>query len=552
MASASFSTCKLMLRRNRGIILIILWSLSELIVLNFGISSVFYDNKYDLTTGEKLYTKIASYIIVILTTLLCPVLGWVADVYWGRYKMIRRSLFIMWLATIALGIVSVLPNSLPNAAIIKEVSNIALFAALLFSLGAVQTNIVQFGIDQMPDASSANITSFSNWYIWVWCASFTVVTFSSNCVCSKYTAVAKLLLPACTTLALCLDYNCNHWLIKEPASSNPLKLIYRVMCFAWKNKYPCQRSAFTYCDDKHYSRIDFAKQKFGGPHTTEQVEDVKTFWRILLIFLIYALYIGFINNNYIVANGLRYQLRNRNLKQESVTNCSTESISNCFQRETAYNVGYLVSIVIVPLYQLVPYRFIEAKVSVFMRFNAGLFLGFISMVGYLILEVTGHMKMDANSTNITCLLTIEKDNYSIENSFPLDYKWMMFPDCLSVFSNFFMLSAVIQFVCAQSPYSMKGLIFGLSFGVFGFSFFIVHTILLQPIVHTVHKWPPNRYGCGTWYLLAASIVLLLIFAITCFLSWKYKKRQRGDVLPNEHIFAINYYSRYTMYNAVES
>ena len=213
MASTSFSTCKLMLRRNRGIILIILWSLSELIVPNFGISSVFYDNKYDLTTGEKLYTKIASYIIVILTTLLCPLLlGWVADVYWGRYKMIRRSLFIMWLATIALGIVSVLPlaDSLPNAAI--------LFAALLFSLGAVQTNIVQFGIDQMPDASSANITSFSNWYIWVWCASFTVVTFSSNCVCSKYTAVAKLLLPACTTLALCLVYTCNHWLAHQRTS----------------------------------------------------------------------------------------------------------------------------------------------------------------------------------------------------------------------------------------------------------------------------------------------------------------------------------------------
>ena len=85
---------------------------------------------------------------------------------------------------------------------------------------------------------------------------------------------------------------------------------------------------------------------------------------------------------------------------------------------------------------------------------------------------------------------------------------MMFPDCLSVFSNFFMLSAVIQFVSAQSPYSMKGLIFGLSFGVFGFSFFIVHTIiillLLQPIIHTVHKWPPNRYRCGTWYLHAIS------------------------------------------------
>ena len=31
------------------------------------------------------------------------------------------------------------------------------------------------------------------------------------------------------------------------------------------------------------SRLDFAKERFGGPFTTEQVENVKTFFRILLV-----------------------------------------------------------------------------------------------------------------------------------------------------------------------------------------------------------------------------------------------------------------------------
>ena len=116
-------------------------------------------------------------------------------------------------------------------------------------------------------------------------------------------------------------------------------------------------------------------------------------------------------------------------------------------------------------------------------------------------------------------------------------------------SFFFLITSGIHFICAQSPYSMKGLITGLAYEFLGFSY-IISFIVLLPIIHAAHKWHPTRYGCGTWYLLSASIILLLMFIIACILTWKYKKRQRGDILPNEHIFAINYYSRYTMYNTV--
>ena len=85
--------------------------------------------------------------------------------------------------------------------------------------------------------------AFLNWYMWVWYASTILVYFSQECISSSYSGLGELLLPATLTLALCLDYNFNHWLIKEPVSSNPLKLIYRVIYFAWKNKYPRQRSA---------------------------------------------------------------------------------------------------------------------------------------------------------------------------------------------------------------------------------------------------------------------------------------------------------------------
>ena len=40
---------------------------------------------------------------------------------------------------------------------------------------------------------------------------------------------------------------------------------------------------FIYSDVDRLSRIDFAMQRFGGLYTTEQVEDVKMFLRILLL-----------------------------------------------------------------------------------------------------------------------------------------------------------------------------------------------------------------------------------------------------------------------------
>ena len=70
------------------------------------------------------------------------------------------------------------------------------------------------------------------------------------------------------------------WLIVEPSTSNPFKLVTGVLKYAWTHKYPKFRSAFTYQDHKKTSRIDYAKAIYSGPFGTEQVEDVKTFLRI--------------------------------------------------------------------------------------------------------------------------------------------------------------------------------------------------------------------------------------------------------------------------------
>ena len=101
---------------------------------------------------------------------------------------------------------------------------------------------------------------------------------------THYTSLSYFVLPLSCTLSILSDCCFSHWLVKEPVTNNPLKLIYQVLKYAVKNKYPRLRSAFTYWEDRPYSRIDLGKNKYGGPFTIEQVEDVKTFFRILAVF----------------------------------------------------------------------------------------------------------------------------------------------------------------------------------------------------------------------------------------------------------------------------
>ena len=48
---------------------------------------------------------------------------------------------------------------------------------------------------------------------------------------------------------------------------------------------PENRSAFTYWENKIPSQVDLGKSKYGGPFSEEDVENVKTFWRIVVVLL---------------------------------------------------------------------------------------------------------------------------------------------------------------------------------------------------------------------------------------------------------------------------
>ena len=80
-------------------------------------------------------------------------------------------------------------------------------------------------------------------------------------------------------------YLFRHKLDTTPHITNPIKLIFKVLNYARKTKYPENRSALTYYLDEAPSRLDIGKEKYGGPFEEEQVEDVKTVLRFLPLLL---------------------------------------------------------------------------------------------------------------------------------------------------------------------------------------------------------------------------------------------------------------------------
>ena len=165
-----------------------------------------------------------------------------------------------------------------------------------------QANIVLFGIDQLQDASTDEITSFITWYVYTFFSGGVVMHFIDSCLHEAYGGLLEeFLICICLTVVVILTFVFDNILLKEPITHNPFQLIYKVIKYAIKNKHPKCRSAFTYCEDELPSRIDFGKSKYGGPFTTEEVENVKTFLRLVIIILVgsaeasgtFSFYIGY-------------------------------------------------------------------------------------------------------------------------------------------------------------------------------------------------------------------------------------------------------------------
>ena len=273
----------------------------------FGTDSLFYHLKRFLHI-----TRVCFALTRCMAFLLYPLLGWLSDVYFTRYKVIRLAFIVMTIVGIAgiiLGLVVVLDINLihdPLSSILLSMLTIPVILSALLSLGLFKANAIQFGMDQLLESSSDQLSSFIHWYYWssyvghfiLYIMLTGIVVINSNYTgvkinkhpwpMSEYLMVRFVfciallqLILAVVGLFVLIRYKTT--LAIEKPGHNPLMQIYKVLKYAWKHTFPENRSAFTYWENDIPPHIDLGKNKYGGPFTTEEVEDTKSFFRILLL-----------------------------------------------------------------------------------------------------------------------------------------------------------------------------------------------------------------------------------------------------------------------------
>ena len=124
----------------------------------------------------------------------------------------------------------------------------------------------------------------------------------------------------------------------------------------------------------------------------------------------------------------------------------------------------------------------------------------------------------------------------------LDYRWTLLLESILAASDLLMLIGGIELYCAQGPYSMKGLVAGILYGLLGLFMMLSRAISLPFKLESL-GWGTGTLSCGFWYLLMMSIYMVIVIMILALVMKQYQMRTREDVLPNEHIFAERYYSR---------
>ena len=497
-----------------------------------------------------------SYASQALLTLFYPFGGFIADVCVGRFKLLLASLWLTWIASLATsGGIAVLyyyyitlnTKLTGGVEVSFVVVGLVIGVVLYVGLAGFEANVVQFGTDQLLEAPGEELSFFIHWYVWadyvghmVSELSFTFYSCSNTVVMDVATSVTLLI----TLGLMCiLCYSCSVYssFTSLPANQNPYKTVLQVLNFARKHKRPIQRSAMTYCENEPYKRIDLGKQKYGGPFTTEQVEDVKTLLRILGVLVaacsVYVIQIPALYSIPLLAEHMR---------SNPTPQCSVKTV--------LIESGILktvIAIVLLPIYiRLVHPYFRRYMPGILKRLGLGMILLWMSVVCNFVIDTVGH----GVHHNVSCMFqmhyhhnksmdTITNGNLTNDN-LQIDTTVLLIPNVLNGIAYSLIKVAMFEFICAQSPHSMKGLLMGLFFAMRG-AFELLGAVFVVPF-SSFGPWkylPPTLPSCGFYYYL-----LSMVFGFAGIVSYvitakKYTYRQRDEII-NERVYIEEYFEHH--------
>ena len=373
--------------------------------------------------------------------------------------------------------------------------------------------ILPFTADQLIGASGEQLSFAMYWMMWG-CVIATHTILLSYIESGNFDIIAQAVSFTCVSAMAFIFWhwkgtlNTNHPLI------NPYKLIFKVLTYSWKHKYPERRSALTYWEEKYPSRIDLGMSKYGGPFTVEEVEDVKTFFRLLpIIFCAGGCTVGtYISWERLLINELLF----------SEANAMILACSDAIQLS--------LTVFGIPLYHFIIYPFFYNHIPTMLRrIGLGLLVLLFSFLMYGIIE---NELLCNSDTNVTCLF-LHSEIFNVSSN---GLWWILLPSTAYNFGLLLSVITLFEFIFAQTPYSIQGLMTGLTILSLGLSMSIGYGVckLVSVVSSNTHSWFIINISLSV-------VTALYLILFVCF-SKRYKLRKRDDIVPI-HLFAEEYFEK---------
>ena len=445
----------------------------------------------------------------------CPIASLLAEVVISRYKLVSFALKALWLLSIVDCIISVCAENLPVAkATLFNIQLLLLLTPQYFLQGVFTAIAVPMAVDQINGGSNANISAFIQWLLWCYYSATAVSNIlgsffytCSNLKASEVSITMSLLPVLLLSVGLILDFSFHHKLVKEPVTVNPVSLIFKVLKYAAKHKYPVQRSAFTYCENEEPTRLDYGKSKYGGPFTNEQVEDVKTFWRILLVILVISLVTTPLSANSLLVSE------------------NSSSQAHCIWNVLYNTISFPASVMFfIPLYELLIYPCLRNRSPSILK-SIGIGAAAVVISSFYGIMVEFLRPIITNSTTECIIMT--KDHNVIEVSIGIPLRILL------GLTATMLLKCYMEFICAQAPYNMNGLLIGILLCLYC----LYYTLGVLPY----EAWRNNWFGildnskCGIWFYLTTLILAVVSSALLGLVIRLYKARERDEIIRYQNL-----------------
>ena len=508
-------------------------------------------------SGDSLYA-ISFLTIVSLLFLLYPLMGHLTDVYLTRYRSLKWSFGFLILAAcictiyvgliIAISVIEKFQHFQPNNAY-SYVIPIIMFLVYIVGLALFQANAIQFGLDQLLEAPTPKLISFIQWYYWaqnvgslrffyVVASSFsildatdekinaTITHFLNGNVDNAIIACSSIVMTVAVTAVLIKFCSTKKHFYIQKAGLNPFKNIYKVLKYSWKHKVPEHRSAFTYWEEDIPRRIDLGKNKYGGPFTNEEVEDTKTFPRILpLLLCLFGYHLA--GDGYSASDQLQR------------ASCPSLPVLILI----VFNPLHMSTLVGIPLYRLVIVKVIPRLKNVRMltKMWMGLYLSLLQIVFHIIVVVNHdttywqqHHSVIPYGTHyppcVQCyiihtgceFLFIPRSLDCQQYNDPVDntYLWFVIPQLLNGLSSLLVSMTVFEFISAQAPRTTQGLLIGLWYATFSIRYLLVG--ILDNVIIERRSW--------LIYEVVKGFLILVSLALFSCVSRRYRYRQRDEIV----------------------